>query len=134
MKYITVSGEDITGVYDEINGNVPVEAIPIVEEIYEKFRHARYGFGEFIYKDNQVVGREMFNDHDDFAQRRRGEPYGVEDLVMEILTLLEVSNVICKDNLSFRARSYLGIPDSPPNTFGKALGHPEFNGIGGDLV
>lgn len=114
MKYITVSGEDITGVYDEINGNVPVEAIPITDEIYAKFSHAKYGFGEFVYRDNQVIGREITGDHHSSNSRRGSEkPYGVEDLIMEILALLEASNVICKDNLSFKAKNYLEISDSP---------------------
>jgi hypothetical protein len=131
VKYITVTGEDITGVYDNANGNVPQEAIPIDEAIYEMFRTAKYGFGEFLYREQRIVKRENIEEvlHPPYEK-----PYDIEDLVLELLTLLEVSNVICKDNLSFKARRYLGMPDSASNTFGKALGHPDFNGIGGDLV
>jgi hypothetical protein len=131
MKYITVAGEDITGVYDDTNGNVPQGAIPIGDTIYEMFRASKYGFGEFLYRDRQVTKREGL---EEVLPPPYEKPFGLEDLVMELLTLLEVSNVLCRDNLSFRARHYLGMPESHANTFGKALGHPDFNGIGGDLV
>jgi hypothetical protein len=131
MKYITVAGEDITGVYDEANGNVPQGAVPIGEAIYEMFRTSKYGFGEFLYRDKRVIKREGI---EEVLRPPYEKPYCLEDLVMELLTLLEASNVLCKDNLSLRARHYLGMPESDANTFGKALGHPDFNGIGGDLV
>jgi hypothetical protein len=95
------------------------------------FRTATYGFGEFVYREQQVVRREHLADP---ATPASEKPYGLEELVLELLTLLEASNVICKDNLSFNARRYIGMPERPPNTFGQALGHPDFNGIGGDLV
>ena len=131
MKYITLSGEDITGVYDDAQGDVPQDAIPISDDIHQLFRYAKYGFGEFVYRDHHVIKRESMPET---APLSIEKPYGAEDLLLELLTLLEVSNVICKDNLSFKARRYLGMPDSTSNTFGKALGHPDFNGIGGDLV
>jgi hypothetical protein len=58
MKYITVAGEDITGVYDDANGNVPQGAIPIGETIYEMFKTTKYGFGEFLYRDKGVIKRD----------------------------------------------------------------------------
>lgn len=131
MKYITVSGEDITSVYDDATGPVPRGAIPIDAETYAMFRTATYGFGEFIYRDHRVIKRQQM---EEVPPQPAATPYALEDLVLELLTLLEVSNVICKDNLSFNARRYLGLPESTANTFGKALGHPHFNGIGGDLV
>jgi hypothetical protein len=134
MKYVTVSGEDITSVYDEARGPVPHGAIPINDEVYQLFRTAKYGFGEFVYRDNRVIRRVGIEEVLLHQQPQREKPYDLQDLVLELLTLLEVSNVICKDNLSFQARQYLNMPGSTSNTFGKALGHPEFNGIGGDLV
>jgi hypothetical protein len=131
MKYITVSGEDITSVYDDAKGPVPQGAIPITAEIYERFRTAAYGFGEFVYRGQRVIPREQIAA---LVLPPPEKPYGLEELVLELLTLLEASNVICKDNLSFQAKRFIGMPESPPNTFGKALGHPEFNGIGGDLI
>jgi hypothetical protein len=131
MKYITVSGEDITSVYDAAKGEVPQGAIPIDDHTYELFRAATYGFGEFVYRNQRVIRREKI---DEVPVLPPEKPYGLQDLVLELLTLLEMSNVLCKDNLSFKARRYLGMPDSTSNTFGKALGHPDFNGIGGDLV
>jgi hypothetical protein len=131
MKYMTVSGEDITGIYDDVHGEIPQGAIPIADDTYQLFRRARYGFGEFVYRDDQLLRRDSMPE---VTVSSVEKPYGAEDLLLELLTLLEVSNVICKDNLSFKARRYLGMPDSTSNTFGKALGHPDFNGIGGDLV
>src|SRR5262245_23745226 len=134
MKYISVAGEDITGVYDDVYGNVPQEAIPITDEIYEIFGKAKYGFGGFMYRHDRVVRREGIEDVPLPQQPQREQPYGLEDLVLELLTLLEVSNVLCKDNLSFQAKQYLGMPASASNTFGQALGHPDFHGMGGELV
>src|SRR5262249_51036648 len=134
MKYISVAGEDITSVYDDIYGNVPQEAIPITDEIYAIFSKAKYGFGEFIYRDDRVIKREGIEEIPLHQQPHREKPYDLEDLVLELLILLEVSNVLCKDNLSFKAKQYLRMPESESNTFGKALGHPDFNGIGGELV
>jgi ribosomal protein L36 len=83
---------------------------------------------------NRVIRRVGIEEVLLHQQPQREKPYDLQDLVLELLTLLEVSNVICKDNLSFKARQYIGMPESASNTFGTALGHPEFNGIGGDLV
>ena len=38
MKYITLSGEDITGVYDDAQGDVPQDAIPIADDIHRGAR------------------------------------------------------------------------------------------------